>query len=298
MKNKILIFSTDQYKSLKENIAKNIKAEIGELEKKTFSDGESYHRIKSQIKNNHVVLVGGTASDSELMEIYELACAFVKYGAQSLSLIIPYFGYSTMERSVLDGEVVKAKTRARLLSSIPKAYNGNNIYLLDLHTEAISHYFEGDVHCFHYSAKSLIIDYIKNQEQDNFVIASTDAGRAKDVQKMAQELSCDVALIIKKRNGEETKAVAVSADVKDKIVYIYDDMIRSGGSMVEAIKTYKNAGAKEIIVLTIHGIFCSNAINKLKQNGVSKIICTNSISQENQEVTILDISPILSNLKI
>jgi ribose-phosphate pyrophosphokinase len=298
MKSKILIFSTDQYNSLKEDIAKNIKAEIGQIEKKTFSDGESYHRIKSQIKNNHVVLVGGTASDSELMEIYELSCALVKYGAQSLSLIIPYFGYSTMERSLLEGEVVKAKTRARLLSSIPKAYNGNNIYLLDLHTEAISHYFEGDVHCFHYSAKPIIIDYIKKNSSADFVIASTDAGRAKDVQKMAQDLNCDVALILKKRNGEETKAVAVSAEVKDKVVYIYDDMIRSGGSMIEAITTYKNAGAKEIIVLTVHGIFCSDAINKLKLNGISKIICTNSIAQENKDLTVLDISSILSNLKI
>jgi ribose-phosphate pyrophosphokinase len=94
---------------------------LGKVEVKDFPDGERYQRIVSDISDKDVILVAGTISDQDTLELYDLACALVKYGARSLDLVIPYFGYSTMERSVKRGEVVTAKTRARLLSSIPWA---------------------------------------------------------------------------------------------------------------------------------------------------------------------------------
>src|SRR5204862_2695515 len=119
--------------------------EPGDIERDSFPDGETYNRITSGVKGRDVILVGGTISDTDTMEVYDLGCALVKYGAQSLTLVVPFYGYSTMERAVKGGEVVKAKTRARLLSNIPSAREGNRVFMVDLHSEGIPHYFEGNI---------------------------------------------------------------------------------------------------------------------------------------------------------
>ena len=110
----------------------NINFNIGKYERKQFPDGERYTRILDvdKLTKSEVIIIGSTHSDSSLVELIELASACVKYGAIKLKLFIPYFGYSTMERAVKSGEVVGAKIRARLISAIPQAAMGNEIYLL------------------------------------------------------------------------------------------------------------------------------------------------------------------------
>src|SRR6185312_10534308 len=100
-------------------------------------------------------------------------------GACSLTLVVPYFGYATMERATKPGEVVTAKSRARILSSLPPARFGNRIVLMDLHTEGIPYYFEGALRTFHVYAKPRIETAARELGGDEFVLACTDAGRAK-----------------------------------------------------------------------------------------------------------------------
>src|SRR5205814_1132047 len=126
--------------------------------------------------------IGGTISDGDTLELYDLATGLVQNGAQSLTLLIPYFGYSTMERPVKPGEVVTAKSRARLLSSLPAAIEGNRVMLLDLHSEGLPYYFEGAMRPVHLYAKAVITAVARRLCGDDFVLACTDAGRAKWVQ--------------------------------------------------------------------------------------------------------------------
>jgi len=252
--------------------------EKGELEVDHFTDGERYQRIISQIENRNVVLIGGTVTDQATLELYDLASSLVSYGANSLTLVIPYFGYSTMERAVLPGEIVTAKTRARLLSSIPKSNRGNKVLLFDLHSEGIQYYFEHDLYPVHVYCKGIVIKAALEYGGDNFVMASTDAGRAKWVESLANDLGVNAAFILKRRlKGDHTEVSAINADVDGKTVIIYDDMIRSGGSIINAAKTYKSAGACDIYVITTHGLFVNDGISKLKNSGlIKKLICTDS----------------------
>jgi len=277
-----LIFATSIYDYLKKEIANLSEIEIGETEKNDFPDGEHYQRIITNPEDRDIIIIGGTISDADTLEIFDLACALVKYGARTLTIVIPYFGYSTMERAVKDGEIVKAKTRARLFSAIPSASVGNKIIMIDLHSEGISHYFEGSVRTTHLYAKDLILEAILElAEGKEFVLASTDAGRAKWVQSLANEIGVTPAFVFKKRlSGEETEITAVSAQVKDKNVIIYDDMIRTGGSLLGAAKAYKSNGAADISVVTTHGVFPGSALDKLKDSKIiNKIICTNTHPQ-------------------
>ena len=114
---KKLLFAITGYEYLSEKVLALGHCERGEIEVSHFTDGERYQRILSNVEGREVLLIGGTVSDSATLELYDLASSLVSYGADSLTLVIPYFGYSTMERAVKPGEIVTAKTRARLLSA-------------------------------------------------------------------------------------------------------------------------------------------------------------------------------------
>ncbi|GAA3979986.1 ribose-phosphate diphosphokinase [Mucilaginibacter dorajii] len=276
--NQKLLFAIKDYEYLAEKVMARGTFEKGNLSVSNFTDGERYQRILSPIENRHVVLIGGTVTDQATLELYDLASSLVSYGANSLTLVIPYFGYSTMERAVLSGEIVTAKTRARLLSAIPKSNRGNKVLLFDLHSEGIQYYFEHDLYPVHVYCKDIVIKAALKYGGDNFVMASTDAGRAKWVESLANDMGVNAAFILKRRlKGDHTEVSAINADVAGKTVVIYDDMIRSGGSIVNAAKTYKDAGAGDIYVITTHGLFVNDGINKLKNSGyIKKLICTDS----------------------
>lgn len=279
----MIVFEPKAYNNHSDRLVESIHqlggtAYKGRLETKKFSDGEVYHRFLTDVRNKNVVIVGSAEKDSEFMELFDLGCAAVKYGAKTLSFVIPYFGYSTMERAVKEGEVVKAKTRARLFSSVPLAHQGNNIFLMDLHVDTLVHYFEGSINAIQLSAVPVLIEKVKEKITErgvkDFIVASADMGRSKMVQKICQELSCDCAFIVKKRDGDKVSAQPAGVDCKDKVVIIYDDMIRSGNSIVAAKKVYMSHGAKEVWVVTTHGVFTEK--NNLELNLIENKFLTNS----------------------
>jgi ribose-phosphate pyrophosphokinase len=150
--------------------------------------------------------------------------------------------------------------------------------LFDLHSEGIQYYFEQDLYPVHVYCKDIVIEAATRYGGDNFVMASTDAGRAKWVESLANDMGVNAAFILKRRlKGDHTEVSAINADVAGKTVIIYDDMIRSGGSIVNAALTYKNAGAGDIYVITTHGLFVNDGIGKLKACGaIKKLICTDT----------------------
>ncbi|NIG52793.1 ribose-phosphate pyrophosphokinase [Chitinophaga sp. Cy-1792] len=276
-----IIFATQHYQYLKERLlAISVPQwENGELDIRDFPDGEHYHRILSNVRNREVVLLGGTIDDKETLELYDLASGCIQLGASAITIVIPYFGYSTMERSVKYGEIVKAKTRAVLFSSLPTTAQGTQIVLIDLHVDGITHYFESGVRPTHLYGKEIVKEAaMELVDGSPFVLASTDAGRAKWVESLANDLHVPAAFVFKRRlSGEETAITAISADVQDKTVIIYDDMIRTGGSLIHAAEAYKQAGANDIYVITTHGIFAGNGFQRIKNTGIiKKIICTDT----------------------
>ncbi len=278
MSSPYLIFSTQSYTYLREAICALGHFEPGLIDRKVFPDGERYQRILTPVKGRDVIFIGGTISDSDTLELYDAACAVAKHEAETLTLIIPYFGYSTMERAVRPGEVVTAKTRARLMSVIPEARDGNRVVLLDLHVSGITHYFEGNIRPVHLYGKQVVLQAIRELVDGDFVLACTDAGRAKWVESLANEIGVKPSFVFKRRIDSETTAVsAVSAQVENQQVIIYDDMIRTGSSLLNAARAYRDAGAKSIAVVTTHGVLPGDSLEKLRASGlIERIICTDS----------------------
>lgn len=298
MKEQILVFSTQKYEYFQEEFIKDKATfEKGELEYKRFPDGESYYRILSKLQSKEAVLIGGTVSESDTMELYDLANGLVDEGIKKLTIIIPFYGYSTMERTVKSGEIVTAKTRARLLSTIPQSYLGNRIVMVDLHVSGLQYYFERGVHTVHLYAKPLILEAARKLGGTDFVLASADAGRAKWVESLAFDLGVDAAFVYKRRSsGSDTEITGINADVNGKKVVLYDDMIRTGGSLVNAAKVYKEAGAKEIYVVATHGVFPKGSVERLEGSKlIEKIIVTDTHPNANeaaQKTDFIEISSI------
>lgn len=273
-----LVFSTHAYDYLADAIATHGGWERGKISRTRFPDGEHYRRIESDPADRDIILIGGTVDDTSTLELYDLACGLVMYGAYRMRLVIPYYGYSTMERSVRSGEIVTAKSRARMLSSIPTASRGTQVFLLDLHVDAVAHYFEGGIRPIHVYGKPLTTAAARRLGGDDFVLASTDAGRAKWVESLAKDLHVDAAFVYKRRtSGSETEITGVSANVAGRRVVIYDDMIRTGGSLIAAAQVYKEAGAVSIDAIATHGTFPGDSLDRIRRSGLfGRIVTTDS----------------------
>ncbi len=278
MSRQLTLFATQSYSFLADAVTGRGEFVRRKVEQQEFPDGERYHRLAADVEGADVALLGGTISDRDTLEIYDLGWALVEAGARSLTLIVPYFGYSTMERAVHPGEVVMAKSRAHLLSSIPEASAGNRIVLLDLHSEGLPYYFDGHVRPVHLYAKKIVIDTARAVGGTEFVFACTDAGRAKWVESLANDMGVEAAFVYKRRlDGSHTEVAGVSARVKGKYVVIYDDMIRTGGSLLKAAAAYRDAGATGLSAITTHGLFPGNSLEAIQQAGLfDRVICTDS----------------------
>lgn len=274
-----LVFVAGNYGPLVDEMVEARGFERGEVEVKHFPDGEVYHRVVSQVTRRHVVVVGGTVDDATTLELYDLACAVVGASAETLTLVIPYFGYSTMERTTRRGEIVKAKTRAKLLSGVPYASGGNRVILLDLHAAGITYYFEGLVLPVHVNASDIVAAAARRLTgHESFVLGCTDAGRAKWVESLANRLSVDAAFVFKRRiDGEHTEITGVSAHVDGRDVVIYDDMIRTGGSLIHAAKAYRDHGARRLWAIATHGVLPKQSLERIAESGLfEKVVTTNS----------------------
>jgi ribose-phosphate pyrophosphokinase len=278
-----LVFSTSTYAYFEERFLAAGPFERGGVERRHFPDGERYLRLDADTWGRDVVLLGGTPTDLDTLEVYDLGCAISRSGARSLSIVMPYFGYSTMERAVKPGEVVTAKTRARLLSSIPPCEAGTRMFLFDLHTDGIEFYF-GDAHTTHHIYGSPVITKAVRELMGDrpYVLGATDAGRAKWVESLARALKVDPAFVYKRRDAT-TGAISltgVNADVKGLEVVLYDDMIRTGSSLTQAAQAYLRAGASKIHAVASHLVLPTGSLERLRESGVfGHIVGTDSHPQ-------------------
>lgn len=266
-----LLFTIPSYQYLEGAFLAAGDFEHGEIQRKNFPDGERYLRIMPDLWGRDVVLLGGTATDADWLDVFDLACGIARGGARSLSIVMPYFGYQTMERAVKPGEVVVAKTRARLLSAIPAPEGGTHLYLFDLHTDGIEFYLDDRILSRHVYGAPLVTQKIReHMNGKTFVLGACDAGRAKWVQSLARDLKVEPAFVYKSRDATSggLALTGINADVKGKEVVVYDDMIRTGSSLVQAGKAYLAAGATKVHAIASHLVLPGDSYEKLRASGV------------------------------
>jgi ribose-phosphate pyrophosphokinase len=277
----VALVSTESSAPFARRLAGHLGVPVTPVERQQFPDGERYLRFDLadpfQLLGTQLVIVGATDSAASLDDVFRLGCTAVKHGVRSLMLVIPYFGYSTMERAARPGEAVTAKVIARQLSAIPRATRGNWVLLMDLHSAGIVHYFEGDTVALELYAESKVVAAIGRLGLSRLCLASTDMGRAKWVEAFANKLHAPVALIHKKRlSGSQTKVSAVVGDVAGRDVVIFDDMIRSGDSLIHATEAYLQAGANSVHAAATHLVLPEGSVERLEASPLTCILGTDT----------------------
>lgn len=244
-----IVFSTKSYGYMQEAFLDLADFEAGEVRRD--ADGNVLG-IETDVTGRDVVVIGGTIDHAETLDLYVIANALFEKGALSLTLVVPYFGYSTMERGKPDlHEAVKASYRARLISSIPRCPLGNRTIMVDLHSEGIPHYFQNGMRTMHvYAIKQVIMKMVAGMRGGR--LCTTDAGRVKwaeslvkDINKAMREGAGEkdrwkTAMAIKDRiDGANTELLGILGDVAGLDIWLFDDMIRRGTTAIDAGKGYR-----------------------------------------------------------
>lgn len=246
-KKNIVLFSTESSLYFAKLIAKGLGIDVGTIHRKTFGGVERYYRLgidnRDDLMGKTAIFVGSTHTDDDINELYRVGCSLANLGTVRRIFVIPFFGYSTMERAKYAGEVVTAKVMARQLSSIPNSGLGNVFLLMDLHVSGLVHYFEGDCLRYELRARNYLIKAIEQLRLENFMFGSADMGRPGLVADLAKHFKTGLALIDKDREFEKTEVTAVVGDVKGKNVIMLDDMTRSGSTIIKGAEAYIGNGA-------------------------------------------------------
>ena len=302
MKN-LKIYSTVASRYFADLIADNLGLVVSEIDRRQFGDGELYHRIsiedEKELFGQTAIFVGSTYTDKDFDELEKIGHTLADLGIVKKIFIIPFFGYSTMEKAVLPGEAVAAKINARRLSNIPDAGQGNVFLMLDLHVSGILHYFEGNCLRYELYGQKILGQAIAELKLDKFISGTSDLGKTKWVEAFADQFKTDIVFIRKSRHFSETKVLDVIGDVTDKVVIIYDDMTRSGGTLIKAAQSYLERGAKKIYAVLSHlALNNEGVITELENSPIAKILTTNShpMSQnslvlKSKKIIVKDISP-------
>jgi ribose-phosphate pyrophosphokinase len=258
-------------------LAKELDVDIGKTTVKRFPDGECYVRIHDDLEREDVVLVQSTTTDSDIIELLLLQDAIQEYRVRSLITIIPYFGYARQDRLFNPGEAISSRAMIQAIQN-----KTDTILLVDIHNLTVLTHFDKPVE--NISGMLQIATYLKEAGVE--MILSPDEGSVSRARIVAQNIGTSCDYLEKTRiDGETVKITTKVLDVYRKNVCIVDDIIATGGTILEAASQLKDQGAKEVLAACTHGLFAQGALQKLEEV-CDTIISSDTIENETSAVSV------------
>lgn len=274
-------------------VAESIGVALTEMEHKVFADGEQYHAFPDDISGRDLVIIGATHDDAAYQELLDLIAGGRYWNADSVNVVIPYLGYSTMERARPEsGEIPKGITRTRQIFRA----RPNFVAFVDLHSEAVLHAHSGDVFTRHIWTEQLAAEKIRQLGRENYVLVSPDYGFSKRVARMAGLLGCPHTAANKDRyDVDHTIVRQLSSAVKGRLAIICDDMIRTGGSMLQTVDRCYEAGAIDVMVMATHLVMAGDAKQRFKDKGIKCIIGADTYpgSKSDELLNVYSVAPLI-----
>jgi ribose-phosphate pyrophosphokinase len=276
-----MIIGGSASQKLAAKIAKELKCPLIPIETKRFPDGERYIRIKGKVDEEVIVVQStGYPQDENLMELFLILKNLKSMGVKKIKVIIPYFGYGRQERRFKSGEAVSAVIVANLL----EAAGADEIFCINLHEENIKEFFQIPVH--NLSAMKPIADHIK-KTINNPIIIAPDKGAFGFAKEIAEILGCEYDYLEKTRlSPEVVETKPKNLDVKGKEAIIIDDIISTGGTIVNAVKILKEHGATKVIVSCVHPVLVEDALLKIFAADVDDVIATDTLRSDVSMISV------------
>ena len=293
------IFSGSSCIDLSDEVAKLLRIGLSSSQLGTFSDGEIQVEINENVRGHDTFIIQSTCSpaDKHLMELMLLADALKRSSASKITAVVPYFGYARQDRRVRSSRVpISAKVVSDMFSSV----GINRVLTLDLHSETIQGFFDMPADNI-YATKLMVEDISKNYSQDNLVIVSPDVGGVVRSRALAKYLGgLELAIIDKRRDeANESEVMNIIGDVEGKNCIVPDDIVDTAGTLCNAAKALKDAGASKVSAYISHPVLSGPAIERITNSQIDELVVTNSIpltqdGQKCSKIRVISIAPLIS----
>lgn len=274
--NMLKIFAGRHSMELARRICDHLDLPLGAARSEAFPDGEIIVKLDEDVRGRdcYVILSTCTPVNDNLMELLVYIDCLKRASAKHVTVVTPYFGYARQDRKDEGRVPITAKLVANLITHA----GADRLVALDLHAAQIQGFF--DIPVDHLSATPVFYDYLMSirQELPNLVLVSPDVGNVKVAETFANLLGGDLAIIYKRRvSGSEVETGSMIGSVKGKTVLMFDDMITTAGTVVEAAKLVLAHGAARVIAAATHPVMVGMAMERLSSSPISRVICTNTI---------------------
>jgi len=280
-----------------QDIARNLKLKLVNTNIKRFADDEIYVEINENIRGNSIFVIQSTSNpaNDNLMELLICIDALKRSSAKNITAVIPYFGYARQDRKVVPRTAISAK----LVSDLITNAGANRILSVDLHAGQIQGFFNIPVD--NLFATPIFARHIKkNIKLNNLICVAPDVGGVERTRALSRRLNTGIAIIDKRRPAPgKSEVMNIVGDVKNKSCVIIDDIIDSGGTIVNATKALKDKGAKEVYVYITHAVLSGSAVDKIEKSQIKKLITTDTIDNSkkiktSKRIGIISIAPMIS----
>ena len=299
MQNNIRLIAGNSNLSLAKEISQILDVPLSERTLTTFADGETYAKIKDNMRGQDVFIIQPTSepSNNHLMELLVLIDALKRSSAERITAVMPYYGYARQDRKATSREPISAKLVANLLTSA----GANRVLTVHLHAGQIQGFF--DIPLDNLESLPIFANYFKQRDLSDYIIVAPDEGSVKRSNELAKKLHLPLVIISKQRSYTEdchdhVECSTVLGDVAGKNVIMFDDIISTAGTLLSAVKTLKERGAKDVYLSCTHPVLVGPAIERLQDPDIKEIVVSNTIElpehKKIEKVRVLSIADLLA----
>lgn len=271
----VKVFTLSSNRPLAEKIASTAHVDLANVEVYQFADGEVTVNIDESVRGHDVFVIQSTSApaNEHLMELLIMADAIKRASAKSLTVIMPYYGYSRQDRKSQSRQPITAK----LVADLMETSGIDRVMTIDLHAAQIQGFFNIPIDNF--PAGSLLAEnYLKTHDASNIVVVSPDHGGVTRARTLANALSAPLAIIDKRRPKPNQSSIQnIIGDVEGKDAIMIDDIIDTAGTLCKGAEELIKAGAKSVCAVATHAVFSGDAIQKIEKSVLKEVIVTDTI---------------------
>lgn len=292
----IKIFACPTAEDFTQEMCNHLNLEMGKINYQKFSNDNNFVQILETVRGQDVYIVQTTHPpvNERVMELLITIDALKRASAEKINVVLPYYIYSRTDKK----DQPRVPVTAKLMAQLIEAAGADRVITCDLHNPAIQAYF--NINCDRLSAQNLLQTYFKQKNLEDMVIVATDAGSSKKAYKYSEYFGCPIALIDKRRDANDEKAIATTiiGDVKNKNAIIFDDEIETAGSMMETARILEKFQARNIYAGCTHGILSGPAIDRIKNSPIKELVITNTVplpkEKQIEKIKVLSIVPLFA----
>ena len=294
--NNVKIFACPTAEKFAKEVCDCLNLEMGKINHTKFKNDNNFVQILETVRQKDVYIIQTSEPpvNERIMELLITIDAAKRASAKNINVVLPYFPYSRSDKK----DQPRVPITAKLIAQLLEAAGATRIITCDLHNPAIQAYF--NVNCDRLTAEYLLEEYFAKKNLEDMVIVATDAGSSKKAYKYSQYFNCPIAMVDKRREGNDDRAIAstIIGEVKNKNAIIFDDEIDTAGSMMETVKVLKKFGAKNIYAGCTHGVLSGPAIERINNSEIKELVITNTIplteEKKLDKITVLSIAPLFA----